>query len=307
MSRPRRGRAAWACAVAWLVATGASCSHHHPPIIRPYAAPTVDVLMAAWHDHQRAFATMNARARATSWVGGDRIRATVLMLVERSGSLRFEAEVSLQGTVAILATDGERFALLDVSHAELRRGPACPANVASLLRIPLAPPDIAAILLGDAAIPAIPAIPVDAPAAAGALARSTWDEERGSEVLSVPRPDGWLRVWIQRSGGAAGTDPRLDLSDWRVIGAAATSSAGKTRWRLRYEDFSMVTVPSDASGGAPRQLAVAQILRFAEGDASFDDGVEIKFKQRSFNAPSPASAFVLEATPGVTTVNVGCE
>ena len=96
---------------------------------------------------------MSARVRATSWLGGERVRATVNMLVERDGHLRFEAEVSLQGTVATLATDGATFALLDARKNELSRGPACPANVASLIRIPLAPADVAAVLLGDARLP----------------------------------------------------------------------------------------------------------------------------------------------------------
>ena len=290
--------AAIAGAIVW-VSLGIGCGHH-PPVVRPYAAPTADVLMAVWRAHQAAFGAMNARARATSWLGGDRIRATVLMLVDRSGKLRFEAEVSLQGTVAILATDGRRFGLLDVSHGELRRGPACPTNVAALLRIPLEPQDIAAILLGDVRIPS------GAPGGQGGAPRSSWDAGQGSEVLAVPRLDGWLQVWMERGGAAAGTEGNLDPSDWRILGATATASDGKVRWRTRYEDFTTVSVPADSSGRKARRLAVAQTIRFAEGDASYDDGVEIKFKQRSFNEPAADSAFALEATPGITSVEVGC-
>ena len=61
--------------------------------------PTADALMAALAAQQAAVRGMNARVRATSWLGGERVRATVNMLVERDGHLRFEAEVSLQGTV----------------------------------------------------------------------------------------------------------------------------------------------------------------------------------------------------------------
>jgi hypothetical protein len=275
---------------------------HHPPVVRPYAPPTVDVLLAAWRDHQQTFVAMNARARATSWLGGERVRATVLMLVDRGGSLRFEAEVSLQGTVAILATDGRRFGLLDLPHGELRRGPACPANVAALLRIPLAPPDIAAILLGDVRIAG------GEPAASTALVRSSWDAERGAEVLSIPSADGLVRVWLERTGAGPGTDENLDSAAWRITGATATAPEGRVRWRLLYEDFSPVTVVSGVPGGRgrARRFEAAQIIRFAEGGASFDDGVEIKFKQRSFNEPAAASAFVLEATHGTNTIDVGC-
>ena len=126
---------------------------HAPPVARPYPAPTPEALTASLAARQQAVAGMGARVRATSWLGGERVRATVNMLVERDGHLRFEAEVSLQGTVATLATDGSTFALLDARKNELSRGPACPANVASLIRIPLAPAEVAAILLGDARLP----------------------------------------------------------------------------------------------------------------------------------------------------------
>src|SRR5438552_11954045 len=153
MDPPRRppcaARGAAAAAVATLAAVtfvmvGAGCGPHGP-VARAYPPPSPETLAAALAARQRAITSMNARVRATSWLGGDRIRATVLMLVERSGRLRLEAEVSLQGTVAVLASDGQRFALLDMRKNELRRGPACPANIASLIRIPLSPAEVAAI------------------------------------------------------------------------------------------------------------------------------------------------------------------
>ncbi|MEO8214244.1 MAG: hypothetical protein ABI560_13680, partial [Myxococcales bacterium] len=147
-------------------------------VARPYPPPPAAMLREALLARQRLVTSMNARARATSWLGGDRVRATVMMLVDRPGRLRFEAEVSLQGTVAVLATDGRRFAFLDTMKNELRRGPACPANVASLIRIPLGPADVAAILLGDLLLP---------PAASGGATESQdtvdWDPARAADVL----------------------------------------------------------------------------------------------------------------------------
>ena len=143
---------------------------------------------------------MNARVRATSWLGGERVRATVNMLVERDGHLRFEAEVSLQGTVAALATDGTTFALLDAHKNELSRGPACPANVASLIAFRSAPADVAAVLLGDARTPG----PIDP-----ATASVGWDAHRGADVLAVPaREGGTLQFLFQRRrrGAHAGRD-----------------------------------------------------------------------------------------------------
>src|SRR5262249_40811622 len=113
------------------VALLAACCAHAQPVARPYPAPAAGALIAALTARHAAVRGMNARVRATSWLGGDRVRATVNMLVERDGHLRFEAEVTLQGTVATLATDGAMFALYDAHKNEFSRGPACPANVAS--------------------------------------------------------------------------------------------------------------------------------------------------------------------------------
>src|SRR3569623_933205 len=208
---------------------------HHGRIARVYPAPAPAELRQLVVARQRAGTSINGSARATSWLGGDRFRATVLVLVERPGRLRLEAEVSLQGTVAVLATDGQRFALLDVRKNELRRGPACPANIASLIRIPLSPAEVAALFLGDAKL-----------------------------------PDG-----------------------------AAADRAGKPSWRAGFEEF----VDVASARGA---VSLPQVIHYAEGTASFDDGVEIKFKDRTANDPIAADAFTLAAPAGTPVIEVGC-
>jgi Domain of unknown function (DUF4292) len=246
---------------------------HAPPVQRPYAAPSADELAGLLAARVGAVRAMNARTRATSWLGGDRLRATVLMLVARDGHLRLEAEVSLQGTVATLATDGARFELLDAQKNELSRGPACPANVASLVRIPLAPADVAAILLGDVRRPG------DAVVAPGVA----WDAARGADVLELATPTETVRVFFARRAAT------IDL-----VGAEARAG-GKRLWQTSYEDFEIVS-------GA----RLPTTIRYAEGEHSYDDGVEIKIKDRTLNeAPAPG-AFTLTAPAGVAIKDVGC-
>lgn len=280
-TRARIGGAFLALALALL----AGCPRHGP-IARPYAAPTVAELLQVVRAQQAAVRTMNARARATSWLGGDRIRATVLMLVDREGRLRLEAEVSLQGTVAVLATDGARFEFLDLQHNELRRGPACPANVASLIRIPLAPAEVAAILLGDARLPALSA--TEEPTASGV--RVEWDGDARADVLDVPAGAGRMRYLLQRA------DARAPV---RLVGVSASDNAGQPIWRAAYEDF--VDVPAGAS-----PASLPSTIRYAEGNGSFDDGVEIKFKERSLNETPAAGAFAVQPAPGIKTIDVAC-
>jgi hypothetical protein len=252
----------------------AGCPQPHP-VTRPYLAPTPEALQAALQARQTAVPGMNARVRATSWLSGERIRATVNMLVERDGRLRFEAEVSLQGTVATLVTDGGAFAMLDARKNELSRGPACPANVASLIRIPLAPADVAAILLGDAR----------APAGAASTPTVDWDANAGTDVLSLPDPAGGALQILFRGTGA----------DRRLVGATRIGATGAVVWRTAYEDF--------ARAG---DEWLPGTIRFAEGKASFDDGVDIRFRDRTIGAAAPAAAFTLAPPPGVVVRDVGC-
>jgi outer membrane lipoprotein-sorting protein len=262
----------WAALILGLLMAGCA---RHGSVVRPYPPPAADALMAALHARQAAVPGMSARVRATSWLSGERVRATVNMLVERDGRLRFEAEVSLQGTVATLVTDGNVFALLDARKNELSRGPACPANVASLIRIPLAPADVAAILLGDAR----------PPGETGAAPTIDWDPAAGADILSLPDP----------AGGALQISFRGTGAERRLVGASRVGGNGARLWRTSYDDFEAV---------GPEWLP--RTIRFAEASASFDDGVEIRFRDRAVGTAAPAGAFTLAPPAGVTVRDVGC-
>ena len=257
---------------------GGACPRHGR-IERAYPPPAPAELRQMLVARQTAVTSINGSARATSWLGGDRIRATVLVLVERVGRLRLEAEVSLQGTVAILATDGQRFGLLDVRKNELRRGPACPANIASLIRIPLSPAEVAAIFLGDAKLP-------DGDAANDSV---DWDGDTGTDVLVIPGAAGQLRYHFRHRDTGA---PLL-------VGVTAVDGAQKPIWRVAFEEF--VDVP-----GRRGVVSLPQLIHYAEGTSSYDDGVEIKFKDRTANDPIAPDAFTLSPPAGTPTVEVGC-
>jgi len=248
-------------------------------IARAYPPPAPDELRQLVAARQRAVTSINGAARATSWLGGDRIRATVLLLVERAGRLRLEAEVSLQGTVAVLTTDGQRFALLDVRKNELRRGPACPANIASLIRIPLSPAEVAAIFLGDAKLPGPD----------GANDAVDWDGDTGTDVLVVPSGAGHLRYHFRHR----------DTGSPLLVGVTAVDAAEHPVWRAAFEEFVDVSSPRGA-------VSLPQLIHYAEGTSSFDDGVEIKFKDRTANDPISPDTFTLTAPPNTPTIEVAC-
>ncbi|HVR64054.1 MAG TPA: hypothetical protein VMU50_19280 [Polyangia bacterium] len=262
--------------VAAAVIAGAAGCHEAPPAARPTPGPAAAELREALSARQAAVRSMNARVRATSWIGGDRLRASVLMLVTRAGQLRFEAEVSLQGTVSILATDGERFALLDLQKNQLRRGPACPANVASLIRIPLAPSEVAAILLGDVELPA---------GAGGGCDRVSWDGARGADVLSCSDGGGGRTLLSFQEHGR----------DRDLVAVVREDARGARLWQTAYDDLRSVST-----------VRLPAVIRFAEGTASFDQGVEVKFKDVTINGPPRPEDFTLNAPPGVTVLDQPC-
>jgi len=262
----------------------AACHGAHPPAQRPGPAPTPAALLAELRAQQARVTTLDARVRATSWLSGERLRATVNILADRTGRLRFEAEVSLQGTVAVLTTNGGQFASLDLQKNTLIRGPACPAAVASLVKIPLLPEEVAAILMGDVAVPAARGEP-----------RVSWDAQRGLDRLEVAGRDGSTAAILFDPLDATGTGTR------HLRGVVVTHPDGKTWWRTSYEDFGDV---APAGGGAP--VSLPALVRFAEGDRSFDDGVDVKFKDRRVGAALADGAFTLEDKPGVVTSWTGC-
>lgn len=259
----------------------ALCACGHAQIKRTSQAPPDAELLNALQAQQRGTQSLNLETRTTSWLGGDRIRATVLMLVNRQGKLRFEAEVSLKGTVAALTTNGQSFALLDMERNEFKQGPACPQNVASLVRIPLAPMEIAAILLGDA--------PVGPEAK---LVTHDWDGDVGAERLVFASTDG------QGTTKETRVLLRKHSKGWLVIGTEglATNGSGKQGWwRVRYEEHHWAG-----------DVAFPDVIRFAEPNASFDDGVEIKVKDRRVNPDIPDESFQLLPPAGAFVRNVSC-
>jgi hypothetical protein len=237
------------------------------PAQRTYPAPTTDELLEALRARQAAMHSLNLETRTTSWLGGERVRGTVQMLVERAGNLRFEAEVSLQGTVAVLAVHEGNFVFVDHQKKTFRQGLATPSDVASLIRIPLPAQAVAAILLGDVFLPE------------GSKALDVgW--ERGADVLHLQTPDG-DELWVSLRR------PAPLVAAWDVVAVAGQPAFARARWRVSYEDLQRSDGPS-----------FPKLIRFAEPGRDFDDGVEIKVRDRIVNPSFQADAFLLERPPG---------
>jgi hypothetical protein len=268
--------AAWAAAVLL-----AACA---PGFVatRPYPAPDGATILRALRERQAAVRGADLETRTTSWLDGQRTRASVYMLVDRAGRLRFEAEVALQGTVATLITDGQTFSLADFQNHVAKRGPACPENVASLIPVPLLPTQIAAVLLGD--VPLSPAARV---------VGVTWDGKAAADVVEIENRDArgvQSRVFATMKPTSGGR--------YEVLGLEGEAPGLSGRWRVAFEERE--TAREDEGGHR-----FPMLIRFAEPGRSFEDGVEIKVKSRKLNptfrpaafAPEPPQGFPVETVP----------
>jgi len=274
----------------------ASCAHG-AVAKRPYPAPDPAALLGAIKTRQAAIRGADLETRTTSWLGGDRTRASVYMLVDRQGRLRFEAEAALSGPVATLVANPQTFSLLDLREQRFEHGPACPENIARLIPVALHPQEIAAILLGDV------------PLAEGArVVGLGWNKALGADVLEIDNPGAQsaltrhLWVSLQHQGPAGGQGPAGAANAgggpgaWQIVALEAGGSAER-RWQVRFSEH-------EAAEGVPYRLPTE--IQIAEPGQSFDDGVEIQIRERTLNPTFRPTAFDLVAPQGFQVQTVAC-
>ena len=266
----------------------------------PGPVPDAQSLLARVIERATHVRAINAEAKATSWVGGKRLRGTLLLLAQQEGQLRFEMEVALQGSVAKLATDGQRFSYLDVNKSVLYSGPACPANISGMIRIPMAARDVAALLLGNPpGVTPAKASPqavrqagrqLDNGLSPGAV---TWDGKAGLDVLTLEDTQGTPQLII-------GVTPPTSSGPLEIVSISGRDPSGKW-WRARFDKFETFKVDA-----AETPVRVGTRVAFAEPGKSLDDGVEIRFNDIRLNREVPGAAFELIAPAGTTPQRVGC-
>jgi hypothetical protein len=99
-------------------------------------------------------------------------------------------------------------------------------------------------------------------------------------VLHLQTPDG-AQLWVSLRR------PAPLLAAWDVVAVTGQPLFAQARWRVAYDD-----------GERANGQWLPSLIRFAEPGHSFDDGVEIKVKERMVNAPFQVDAFILAPPPG---------
>jgi hypothetical protein len=140
---PRGRRLQRGATLAFLIGT-VGCSSLPPP---KYPIADAQQLLLRHELTSKDVQGIRAEARVDQRGAEGRVRGTVLMFVERTGRVRFDVMTQF-GPIAILTSDGARFAYSDLRQTRYMTGETCPRNIARLLGVPLSAQDTAHFLLG---------------------------------------------------------------------------------------------------------------------------------------------------------------
>jgi len=157
----RRGRRVLPACLAALPAAWVLGGCPVPPPENPIAeGSTMEARLAAV---LAAAGDVRAEARVEQGTERGPVKGLVYIFLRVPDHLRFDAMSMVDSPLAVLVSDGVRFALHDIGGNRYYFGAAEPCNIARLLRIPLGGDAVVRILLG---------LP---PAVGGAEARVAWD------------------------------------------------------------------------------------------------------------------------------------
>lgn len=241
--------------------------------------------LIAQHAAARAgLRSIQAEARVDQRGDQGRVRGTVLMFVERSGRVRFDAMTQF-GPVLTLTSDGATFALSDTRERKFLHGQACPINIARLLGLPVSAKEAAALLLGGA-----PELPI-------ATQDMRYDAADGRYHVHRVSPDG-LVTRMELALVPDDKDKPLDEQRFQLTAASLVGPDGHVFWQVGYDDFRRVSGP----GGAFQVPFKVRVLQPSSGTDTL-----VRFQEVQPNPTIPPEAFVQDTPPGMTVEEAPCE
>jgi outer membrane lipoprotein-sorting protein len=219
---------------------------------------------------ERSARVLSVKAEARVKIRAPERSGTVgeLIAAARPAALHLETLDFFGKPVALLASDGERFAMFAQDKASFYTGPATAQNISRLLPLVLEPSEVAAILLGD--IPRIRATE----------ARLELDTEARAYRVTLKAGAVSQRLWVSTED--------LALLRSEVRGARA--------YDLRHDDFETLS-------GLPFPKTIELTTVRADGSSA---GVEIavRYKELELNPPLDPSFFKLEQPAGSKLIEV---
>ncbi len=231
---------------------------------------------------------IRAEARVDRRDSEGRIRGTVLMFVERPERVRFDAMTQF-GPAAVLTSDGERFALMDLRENRYFVGPTCPANIERLLGIRFGGEEVTRFLLGET-----PRIDAE---------RQELRCEGGTYVVTLHGADG-RRQELALQVRASDLNAPPEGQQLRLVRSEVFRPDGQTEWRVTYADYAFVEDPTDDA--QPRRgVMLPFTLRFEDPQRGTD--TLLRFEDIDLNVRPPEGAFQQEPRPGLAVEEVTCD
>ena len=226
--------------------------------------------------------SIRAEARVDQRAKAGRIKGTVLMFVEQSGRVRFDVMTQF-GPIAILTSDGERFAFSDLREKRYLFGPTCPQNIARLLGVPLSAQETARFLLGGTPLIAH---------AQSALVLN----EAGHYLVTLQGAGAKQELELAVYPGDEALEPEQQRVE--LVRSELWAADGPPVWRVSYADHEPIALQG-------RQLRVPMRVHI-EQPAQGADTV-VRFKSISTNPTIPPEAFTQTTRPGMQEEEATCD
>lgn len=240
-------------------------------VARPYPEPAVETVLDYLARQRQSARSFRAESVMDYWVGGDRVKGTVLLMGEKGARVRINALSPAGDSVAAdLACDGSSFTLIDSSNNCQLQGPCSRDSIAKLLRVSLSPDDFMLLVVGQT------------PIIEHARASLAWDASHGREVLTLTSGDGQLTQTIALAGPAG---------RWDVVSSVLRDAQGRVLWNLDNKDFHTVTSEDGVAFRVPEKT------RFKQPQESAD--LLVRWGERTVNLPLDPAKFVIDVPAGL--------
>ena len=215
--------------------------------------------------------SLKAVVKADQFTKKGRVKLKVYILTKKGGKLRFEATV-MDNTVAVLATDGEKFRSIDFKKHIVYEGPSSPCNIARIFNIPLTGEQVAVVLMGGV------------PILRHQKSEVEWDKCKGREILILKnKPQGLSqKIYLKRKKGS-----------WQILGTIIKNRKGKTLLRVLAKDFRL------RDG-----LWVGRWTHYLQPKKKAD--VMMRFISQKLNVEIPEEAFSIDPPRGLETHWLEC-
>ena len=234
---------------------------------QPAKMPTADEVVAKLSATREARKAFRAESVMDYWLGGQRVKGTVLVMGTNQRQVRFNAISPQEDVLADMACDGQDFALVNMQKNCQLTGPCNKQSIATFLRAELEPEDVLHLALGTV------------PVLAGAKGTVTWDSSKGYERLELESAEGKQRVVI---------DARENKND---ILSSELVRDGKVVWSVENADFEEV---KDEAGGTHRLPAKTRFKTPQQ-----DGDLLVEWKERVVNPALDAAKFKVNVPAGL--------